>query len=212
MIVHRPIGIILWLVLATRCEYFNGAVYRAMKQDNSTDIGNLILKLLTLLLASFSLCLPQVLASSVLVGYVDVSRLIDESAQSVAAAQRLEREFAPRQNEINQGRDTLSELQERLQKEDLVISAEQKEEIALSIRALERKLKREEQDFREELSIKKNNEFKKVRQLALDVIAQFANANGYSLIISEGVLFADRQIDVTDKILKMMQEINDSVQ
>ena len=147
-----------------------------------------------------------------MVGFVDVPRLIDKSPQSIAAGKRLESEFAPRQKSINESREELVSLRNKLKKEELVISAAQKEELELSIRALERRLKREEQDFREELNIKKNNEFKKVRQLVLKAITKFADTGEYDLILSEGVVFAHNRIDITDKIIDIMKEIGESAE
>ena len=73
------------------------------------------------------------------------------------------------------------------------------------MRNLERRIKRDEQDFREELNIQKNNEFKKVRILVLEAIAKFGKANNYDLIVSDGVLYANKQIDVTEKILESLR-------
>lgn len=151
-------------------------------------------------------------ARDLVVGFVDVPRLIDQSPQSIAAGKRLETEFAPRQRSINEGREELTYLREKLKKEELVITDSQKEELELSIRSLERRLKREEQDFREELNIKKNNEFKKVRQLVLKAITRFADTGEYDLILSEGVVFAHNRIDITDKIIEIMKEIGESAE
>ena len=83
-------------------------------------------------------------------------------------------------------------------------------ELELSIRQLERQLKREEQDFREELNIKKNNEFKKVRQLVLQAILQFSKSGEYDLILSEGVVFAHKRIDITQEIIAIMADLKEN--
>jgi len=49
-------------------------------------------------------------------------------------------------------------------------------------------MKRDEQEFREELNIQKNQEFKQV------------------MIISDGVLFANKTVDVTDEVLLELQQ------
>ena len=71
-------------------------------------------------------------------------------------------------------------------------------------RALERRIKRSEQDFREELNIQKNNEFKFVRERVLDAIARFGREHDYDLIVSDGVLYANERIDVTERILEAL--------
>ncbi len=75
-------------------------------------------------------------------------------------------------------------------------------------RGLERRIKRSEQDFREELNIQKNNEFKNVRILVLEAIAEFGKQQDYDLIVSDGVLFANKRIDVTERILESLVREN----
>ena len=142
------------------------------------------------------------------IGFVDIPYLIDKAPQAVEAASRLEMEFAPRQESIKLQREELSDIQNRLETESLELSESDKGELERDARALERRLKRDEQDFREELSIQKNNEFKKVRILVLEAIARFGKDNNYDLIVSDGVLYANASIDVTETVLEYLIESN----
>ncbi len=148
------------------------------------------------------------IARELVVGFVDVPQLIDKSPQSLEAGKRLEKEFAPRQQLLKEERVQLVDMRATLEKESLVMSDVERSELELGIRKLERRLKREEQDFREELNIKKNSEFKKVRKLVLNAILKFANTGEYDLILSEGVVFAHKRIDITEQIVKIMGEID----
>ena len=87
----------------------------------------------------------------------------------------------------------------------LIMTAEQRIELEREIRAIERKLRGEEQDFREELNIQKNNEFKKVRLSVMEAINQLAKEEGFDLILSAGVLFSSKRFDLTENILEYMQ-------
>lgn len=158
----------------------------------------------------FGFCSPPLMAKELLIGFVDVPRLIDKSPQSLDAGKRLEKEFTPRQDALKKQRDKLNNMRKKLEKESLVMSDSQRSELDLGIRKLERDLKRDEQDFREELNIQKNNEFKKVRQLVLQAILKFAKKDKYDLILSEGVVYADKRIDITEQIIEIMAEIETS--
>ncbi|MEM7207119.1 MAG: OmpH family outer membrane protein [Pseudomonadota bacterium] len=147
-------------------------------------------------------------AQDLVVGFVDLPALIDKSPQALEAGDRLEKEFAPRQQALQQGRAELDLKKNKLQTESLVMSETERSELELDIRKLERRLKREEQDFREELNIKKNNEFKKVREVVLQAILKFANTGEYDLILSEGVVFAHNRIDITQKIIDIMADLD----
>lgn len=135
------------------------------------------------------------------IGFVDIPYLIDRAPQALEAEQRLQSEFAPRQEELEVQRVELTELSAKLADVTLELSEAEYAQLDRESRSLERRIKRSEQDFREELNIQKNNEFKKVRILVLEAIAQFGEKHDYDLIVSDGVLYANKRIDVTERIL-----------
>ena len=146
------------------------------------------------------------------IGFVDIPYIIDNAPQAVHAEQRLEQEFAPREEELKVQRARLAELDEELKTRALELSDTELAQLDREIRSLERRIKRDEQDFREELNIQKNNEFKKVRILVLEAIAKFGQSNNYDLIVSDGVLYANKQIDVTEDILESLRRLNEQLQ
>lgn len=135
------------------------------------------------------------------IGFVDIPYLIDRAPQALEAEQRLETEFAPRQRELEIQRLELAELAAKLADNSSELAEAEYSQLDRESRSLERRIKRSEQDFREELNIQKNNEFKKVRILVLEAIAEFGEHQDYDLIVSDGVLYANKRIDVTERIL-----------
>ncbi|MEE9334717.1 MAG: OmpH family outer membrane protein [Granulosicoccaceae bacterium] len=142
------------------------------------------------------------LADASQIGFVDIPYLIDKAPQALEAEQRLEAEFAPRQSELERQRAELNLLSNQLLDVSADLSESERSQLDIQARSLERRIKRSEQDFREELNIQKNNEFKQVRVLVLEAIARFGKQNDYDLIVSDGVLFAAERIDVTERILE----------
>jgi len=163
-----------------------------------------------LLLGAMLVCAANVQAQEAAsrIGFVDIPYLIDKAPQALEAEQRLETEFAPRQLELQQQRDELSSLNSKLNSSALELDEAERIRLDRESRTLERRIKRSEQDFREELNIQKNNEFKKVRILVLEAIAQFGKTHSYDLIVSDGVLFAAKRIDVTERILESLVQEN----
>jgi len=146
------------------------------------------------------LCVANTASAETRIGFVDIPYLIDKAPQALEAESRLEMEFAPRQLELKAQRKELAEMTDRLDNE-LDLSESERGQLDRQARALERRLKRDERDFREELSIQKNTEFKQVRLLVLEAIGKFGKSNSYDLIVSDGVLYANKSIDVTEEIL-----------
>ena len=173
--------------------------------DNSADLGDLTV-LVTRLLLSVALLMWASISTGndIKVGYVDIPFLIDEAPQSKQASIRLEQEFAPRQDNIKSQKQLLAELRETLDNDDLDLI--ERASVERELRKTERRVKRDEQEFREELNIQKNLEFKKVRVYVLEAIATFAKRYEYDLIISDGVLFANKKIDVTDEVLSELTQ------
>lgn len=146
------------------------------------------------------------------IGFVDIPYLIDRAPQALEAERRLETEFAPRQKELEFQRAQLAELAARLADTTLELTEAELAQLERETRGLERRVKRSEQDFREELNIQKNNEFKNVRILVLEAIADFGRQQDYDLIVSDGVLFANKRIDVTERILESLERENARLQ
>jgi len=157
------------------------------------------------------LCSPYVLAEGskdTSIGFVDIPYIINNAPQALEAELRLEVEFAPREEQLKEQRLRLEELNDQLRREALELSDTELAQLDREVRSLERRIKRDEQDFREELNIQKNNEFKKVRILVLETIAKFGKANSYDLIVSDGVLYANKKIDVTEDVLDSLRRAN----
>ena len=146
------------------------------------------------------------------VGFVDIPYLIDRAPQALEAEQRLEAEFAPRQAELEVQRAELASMAARLADTSLELAEAELTQLDRETRGLERRIKRSEQDFREELNIQKNDEFKKVRILVLEAIAEFGEQQDYDLIVSDGVLYANKRIDVTERILESLVRENARLQ
>ncbi|OED38310.1 hypothetical protein AB833_20370 [Chromatiales bacterium (ex Bugula neritina AB1)] len=166
-------------------------------------------KLALSLLFSGLLCLKTSFAADIKVGFVDIPYLIDKAPQAQAASNRLETEFAPRQAGIKAQKRALAELRGKLDGDDGELAESERATVEREFRKTERRVKRDEQEFREELNIQKNQEFKQVRIYVLDAIASFAKEHSYDLIISDGVLFANKNVDVTEQVLRELHLASD---
>ena len=189
----------------------------SIKKSNSTNVRRIAGRLSAALFVATCFFVGTALAQDsstrkTSIGFVDIPYIINNAPQAVNAEQRLEQEFAPREEELKVQRARLAELDEELKTRALELSDTELAQLDREIRSLERRIKRDEQDFREELNIQTNNEFKKVRILVLEAIAKFGQSNNYDLIVSDGVLYANKQIDVTEDILDSLRRFNEQLQ
>jgi len=73
------------------------------------------------------------------------------------------------------------------------------------IRAAKRELRRAQDEFREDLNLRRSQELSKLQQKVTEVIQVLAKAENYDLIVSDGVIFAGTRVDITDKILERLR-------
>lgn len=140
------------------------------------------------------------------VGYVDVQYLIDNSPQAKAATADLEDKFGPQQEQLRQQQQEFQRLQQKLQKDGLVMSEGEREEIEQRLRELKREIQRGQQAFREELNIQRSGALSEVREAVLKAVEDMAEDEGYDLIVGQGVLYAGDAVDLTQRVLERMKE------
>ena len=67
-----------------------------------------------------------------------------------------------------------------------------------------RELKRSQDEFRDDLNIRKNEMLRQVNIEIGQIIENFAKTEKYDLILAQGVMFASDRVDITDRILKKL--------
>lgn len=138
------------------------------------------------------------------IGFVNAVRIMDEAPQVENASSRLEKEFAPRQKTIKAKVDSLRRLENKLNRDGEVMSEKQARDLERDIITRRRELKRDQDEFREDYSIRRNEELGKLQKQVIQEIQKFAQREDYDLILSEGVVYASNSVDITDKILRRL--------
>ncbi len=161
------------------------------------------------MLAAVALLAPAVagaqLAAGVKIGVVNFSRLIQESPQAKITLKALEDEFSPRQRDLLAKQNEMKERQTKLQKDVAVMGAEERRSAESKFRDDERDLGRRLNEFQEDFNVRRNEEISKLQRDLLKEVQAFAKLKGYDLIVGEGVLYADQNVDVTAQILASVE-------
>jgi outer membrane protein len=144
---------------------------------------------------------PVSAQAEIKIGYVNTGRLLEESPQARAAQQALEGEFMPRQRDLASQQKTLQEKSDKLKREAAVMSEADRTKAERDVREGEINLQRRFNELQEDANLRRNEEFGKVQRALLQEVQVFARANGYQLIISDGVLFAADAVDITPQVI-----------
>ncbi len=154
-----------------------------------------------LLIAASLLAAPVAGAQALKIGFVNFGRLLEESPQAKTAQQALENEFLPRQRDVAAQQKSLQEKADKLQKEAAVMSEADRLRSEREIRDLELNVNRRFKELQEDLNLRRNEEVGRMQRALLQEVQAYARANGFQLVLSEGVLFAAEGIDITPELV-----------
>lgn len=144
---------------------------------------------------------PALSLAQVKVGFVNISKVLDKAPQAESARERIEREFAPRDRELLEQQKEVRAMEDQLVKNGAIMSAAERQRQESEIRSLKREIRRLQDEFREDLNLRRSQELSKLQRKVTEVIQELAKAESYDLVVSDGVIYAGERIDITDKVI-----------
>jgi len=144
-------------------------------------------------------------AQELRIGVVNVPVLMDRSPQTKAAMDALQEEFAPRQREFVAKQKELEDLTAKIQKDVSVMGETERRNAEKNLRDLQRDVARIQQEFREDLELRQNEELGTLQRSLLKEVQDYAQAEGYDLIVGDGVLFASSVVNITEEVLRAVE-------
>ena len=156
-----------------------------------------------------ALCLCLALVSGpasaeIKMGVVNFQKLLEDAPQTKTAMQALENEFAPRRRELLTMQNDLKARDEKLQKEGAVMSEADRAKAEKTLRDQQREFSRKAGEFQDDASTRRNEEIGKVQRYLVTEIQGYANAQGFDLVLGDGVFFAKGPLDITAQVLAVL--------
>ena len=145
-------------------------------------------------------------AADVSVVFVNSSRVVEQAPQAKSARATIEKEFAPRKDELVAAQKKLKSLQERLQRDGAVMSEAERRKLEREVVTQQRELKRSQDAFREDLNLRRNEEFGKLQRQAAEAISAIAKESGYDLVLEAGVVYASDKVDITEQVVARLRQ------
>ena len=139
-------------------------------------------------------------------GYVDVQKALNLSEAGKEAKEQLSGKVKRYQDEINTKQEELKKLKDDLERQGVILSdskkAEKEKEYSTKLKDFQRFTK----DAQDELQGKDEELTKKILESFEKVVQDYGRKNGFTLIFartgSEGIIFFDDKIDLTDLLVK----------
>jgi len=164
-------------------------------------------KLIASMLMAGVLAMPMTAGAEELkIGFVNGTRLVEESPQAQAAAERIKKEFEARQDEVIKAQKQQRDNEEKFMKDSAFMSADEKQKKEQELVAAQRQQRLKETELREDFTIRRNQEMGKVWDVLRAAIQSYGEDEKYDLILFEGVSYASPRVEVTDEILKRLKK------
>jgi outer membrane protein len=155
------------------------------------------------LLSAFSVYSGTLLAETK-IGFVDTVKLMESAPQAKSAQSKIEKEFAPREKELVALQREIKTKEDKLSRDGAVMSESERSKLERAILSKRRDLKRSQEEFRDDLNIRRNEVLAKLQKDMYEAVVALAKEQKFDLIMSQGVVYSSDKVDITDSVLKKL--------
>ncbi len=159
-----------------------------------------LLKAATLVAMLGAFALPAS-AQEVKIGVVSLQAIVERAPQTKAVMDSLREEFAPREREILAKQKEIEELQAKVQKDLAVMGETERRNAEKNLRDLGREFERLRTEYQEDSNLRQNEEFSVLQRSVLKEVQDYAQEQGYDLIVGDGVLYVNSTVNITEEVL-----------
>jgi len=161
------------------------------------------LVLSVLLIAGF--ITTNVAAEDLKIGVVSVERILSEAPQVDAVNTSMLERFGPQRDALQSLEKEITKMQGNYKRNELVMTEDKLNELKKEIIIKIQGLKQKEAMLQQEVATVRNQELAVLQQQVRGIIDDISKKGKYSLVLSEGVAYADDKLDITDKVLDKMK-------
>ncbi|MDD5276033.1 MAG: OmpH family outer membrane protein [Methylovulum sp.] len=134
------------------------------------------------------------------IGFVNIPAVLEKAPQAEKAKKRLELEFSPRDKQLVSQQKEIQSKEERMSRDGSVMSDTERANLEKDILNKKRDAKRSQQEFSEDFNARRNEELGKLQRRIVEAIRSIAKDQHYDLLLTDGVIYASEQIDVTAQV------------
>jgi outer membrane protein len=162
------------------------------------------LRLISLLLVAIG-SISAAQGQGLRIGYVDTKRVMEEAPQGVAVDEGLRDEFTPREKDLLEKQNEIDDLETELEETGSDMTSARRRKLEREIRLKIAQYKYEEQEFREDRNIRRNEAIRGLQKIVYDAIVEIAEHDGYDLVLTNGVAYNSPRTDLTDAVIDKLK-------
>ena len=138
------------------------------------------------------------------IGYVVVEKILKEAPQTAASNKKLEKEFKSRTDGLQKKAKAIQRQEKDFKKNSITMADVERQNAQKKIQNSKIEIQRIERELREDIDIRRREEIGKLQQKINEAIEEMAKTDKYDLILYQGVAYASKEIDITDKLIKVL--------
>ncbi len=142
--------------------------------------------------------------AEVKVGVINTVKLMEEAPQAKEAQSKIESEFAPREKELVSLQREIKNKEEKLNRDGAVMSEAERSKLERDVLNSRRDLKRTQDEFRDDLNIRRNEALSKLQKIMYEATVAMAKGEQYDVILGQGVVYSSDKVDITPLVLKKL--------
>jgi outer membrane protein len=144
-------------------------------------------------------------AADMKIAVVDYGKLMEESPQAKAVSDALRNEFTPRQRDLQAQQAAVKSKEDRLQKDAATMTQEQRNHADKELRDGARDFARKQSELQDDFNARKTEEMSRLQRILIEEVRTYAKAQGFDLVIADGVIYSTPTLDITPAILTALQ-------
>jgi len=145
------------------------------------------------------------------IGVLNMQVAISNTGEGKKMAAELQKKYTPRRQELERLNQEIQAIQDQLTKQAATLSEEEQGRLSRDAEGKQKLLKRSAEDAQNDLDRDRQESLSKIGQKMARVISEYAQQNGYTLILDDGqvpIYFASKDIELTAEIIKRYDAAN----
>jgi outer membrane protein len=142
------------------------------------------------------------------VGVVDLNKVMEQSPQAEEISNALKKEFQARDQDLIAKAKQLKQLEDKLTRDAAVMSTEEAKRLENDIRSRRRQLTTNRTEFREDANLRRNEAVNRLLRKVGEVVSQIGEEEQVDVILTDGVAYFNKRVDLTAKVLQRLDELH----
>ncbi|MGB5397914.1 MAG: OmpH family outer membrane protein [Gammaproteobacteria bacterium] len=164
------------------------------------------MKKLFVTICALALVVPAVNAADLKIGYVTVDKVLADAPQVKAINDAMLERFGGKKKELESMEGELKTMQENYKRNELVMTEDKLDEMKNSMIGKLQAYKQQEAVLAQEVNTMRSQELATLRESMRTIIEEIAKEGKYDLVLSEGVVYGNDKLDISDKVLDRLKK------